>query len=121
MTFRRVLTGLCLFILPAFSQSDRGTITGTVTDPAGAVVSNAAVQARNTSTGAIYQGASTDTGNYTLAQLPVGPYELTVTAPGFKVYARNGLTVENAQTQRIEVSLQVGDATESVTVTEAAP
>src|SRR3984893_2073234 len=112
--------GLVVWSSAVFAQSDRGNITGTVTDPAGAVVVNAPIEARNVNTGAIYQTATTETGNYTLAQLPVGPYELTVTAEGFRKYTGQGLTVENAQTLRIDVALQVGDTTESVTITEAA-
>ena len=71
---------VCLVTLtsPAFSQSDRGTITGTITDPAGAVVASAPIDIRNVDNGAVYQAASSTTGNYTFAQLPVGPYELTV-------------------------------------------
>jgi hypothetical protein len=45
-----------------FAQTDRGTITGTITDPAGAVVANAAIEARNTATGAVYTAASSTTG-----------------------------------------------------------
>ena len=119
----RFLASLCFLVVfssAVFAQSDRGNITGTVTDPAGGVVVNAPITARNSSTGAQYQAATTDTGNYTLAQLPAGPYEISVGAPGFKTYNRNGLTVENAQTLRIDVALQVGNTTESVTVTEAA-
>src|SRR5579864_838007 len=112
--------GLVVWSSAVFAQSDRGNITGTVTDPAGAVVVNAPIEARNVNTGAIYQAATTETGNYTLAQLPAGPYELTVTAAGFRKYTRQGLTVENAQTARIDVALQVGEASETVTVTEAA-
>ena len=59
-------------------------------------------------------------GNYTLAQLPAGTYQVTVAAPGFKKYSRTGLTVEVAQTLRIDIGLEVGSATDSVTVTEAA-
>jgi hypothetical protein len=70
------------------AQSDRGTITGTVSDPAGAVVAGAPIEARNVETGAVYQAATTATGNYTLAQLPTGTYELTVTVTGFKKYVR---------------------------------
>jgi len=100
----------------ALAQNDRGTITGTVADPAGAVVANAGIQARNTETGALYDAATTETGNYTLAQLPAGQYELSVTVAGFKKYVRQGLTVQVAQTLRIDVNLEVGAATESVTV-----
>ena len=67
----------------ALAQSDRGTITGTVLDPAGAVVPNAPIEAKNTATGAVYRMATSETGNYTLSQLPVGTYEISVSAPGF--------------------------------------
>ena len=60
----------------AFAQSDRGTITGTVTDPAGAVVASAPIQARNTGTGVVYPTETSATGNYTIAQLPPGTYEV---------------------------------------------
>jgi carboxypeptidase family protein len=116
-----VAVSLLIFNALVFAQGDRGTITGTVDDPAGAVVSGAAVQARHIETGAVYQTESTATGNYTLSQLPVGSYELTVTVSGFKKYVRQGLTVEVAQTLRIDTHLEVGSAAESVTVTEAAP
>jgi hypothetical protein len=80
----------------AVAQSDRGTITGTVSDPAGAVVASAAVEARNQATGALYTGASSGTGNYTLTQLPAGTYDLSVSSAGFKRYVRTGITVEVA-------------------------
>jgi hypothetical protein len=100
----------------AFAQSDRGNITGTVSDPAGAVVASAAIEARNVNTGAAYQAASTSTGNYTIAQLPVGNYELSVTVAGFKKFVRTGLVVEVAGTLRVDAKLDIGAATESVTV-----
>ncbi len=113
---------ICVLLVTsfAFAQSDRGTITGTVSDPAGAVVANAAVEAKNTETGAVYSSATTGTGNYTIAQLPAGPYTVSVSVPGFKKYSRSGLQVLVAQILRIDISLEVGSATESVTVTEAA-
>jgi hypothetical protein len=117
----RVVAGFFLCLCEVSAQSDRGTITGTVADPAGAVVANAAVEARNTDTNARYPVASSDTGNYTLAELPAGTYEVDVTAPGFKRFIRPGLIVQAAQTIRVDATLEVGSATESVTVTEAAP
>jgi len=114
---------ICLLVCAAaaVAQSDRGTITGTVADPAGAVVANAAVQIRNVETGAVYQAGTSATGNYTLAQLPAGQYELTIEVPGFKKFVRQNITVEVAQTYRVDATLEVGANTESVTVTEAAP
>ncbi|MBV9745216.1 MAG: TonB-dependent receptor, partial [Acidobacteriia bacterium] len=103
------------------AQSDRGTITGTVTDPAGAVIANAGVEAKNSATGAVYEAGTSATGNYTLAQLPEGTYDVSVTSAGFKKYVRSGITVEVAGTVRIDATLEVGAATESVTVEAAAP
>lgn len=104
-----------------FAQSDRGTITGTISDPAGAAVAGAAVEAKNIDSGATYPVASSATGNYTIGSLPVGTYEMTVTVPGFKKFVRQGLTIQVAQTLRIDVNLEVGNATESVTVSAEAP
>ncbi|HEY1239937.1 MAG TPA: carboxypeptidase-like regulatory domain-containing protein, partial [Bryobacteraceae bacterium] len=121
MRVRSLALALFAVSFSAFSQSDRGTITGTIADPAGAVVANAAIEAKNAATGAVYQAASSGTGNYTIPQLPAGTYELDVTVPGFKKYVRSGLQVEVAGTARIDAVLEVGNATESVTVEAAAP
>ena len=121
MRFLRLGIGCFVMSWIAFSQGDRGTITGTVSDPAGAVVAAAPVEIRNVETGSLYRTASSATGNYTLAQLPAGQYELSVTVPGFKRYVRQSVTVAVAQTYRIDATLEVGSNTESVTVTEAAP
>src|SRR5215472_12959245 len=120
----RLTRGLPLLLVCAsamFAQSDRGTITGTISDPAGAVVANAAIEARNTETGAVYPVASSATGNYTLAELPAGTYEVTVTTPGFKKYVRPGLIVQAAQIIRVDAAMEVGNASESVTINEQAP
>src|SRR5215469_11038768 len=121
MTSPRFVACSLIFAAVAFAQGDRGTITGTIADPAGAVVANAAVEAKHVETGGVYKTQSTGTGNYTLAQLPAGAYELSVSVLGFKKYVRQGLIVEVAGTLRIDVGLEVGSASESVTVTEAAP
>ncbi len=113
---------VCVFAAGfAFAQSDRSQITGTVFDPAGAVVANAPVHARNLDTGGEYIAVSTPTGNYTLTELPVGRYQLDVTAPGFKRFVRDGFSVQSSQTYRIDVPLEVGATTDSVTVTAEAP
>jgi hypothetical protein len=104
----------------AFAQSDRGTITGTVSDPAGAVIPNAAIEARNVDTGAVYPAAGSSTGNYTIAQLPAGSYSLTVSVMGFKKFVSTGLVIEVAGTTRVDAKLEIGAATESVTVTDVA-
>src|ERR1700733_6767388 len=117
-----LLATLCLllFASAAFAQSDRGIITGTVTDTTGSVVANVAIEARQLETGAVFPTTTTSTGNYTLSELPVGSYEVTATYSGFKKYVRSGITVEVAQTLRIDIPLQIGAASESVTVSAEA-
>jgi hypothetical protein len=109
-----VIVFLCAGL--GFSQTDRGTITGTVSDPAGAVIANAQVEAKNVDTGAVYPGATSATGNYTLGQLPAGTYEVSVTVSGFKKFVRTGVVVQVAQIARVDSQLEVGATTESVTV-----
>ena len=66
---KSLLLSVCLFMFAwtAFAQGDRGTITGTIADPGGAVVANASVEAKQVETGAIFAAVSTATGNYMIA------------------------------------------------------
>ena len=104
----------------AAAQTDHGTITGTVTDPAKAVVPNAVVTATNLETGATFQTVATGTGNFTVPSLPAGTYNLTVEAPGFRKFIGQGVRVHVAQVQRLDVALEVGATTDSITVVAAA-
>ncbi|PYS36562.1 MAG: hypothetical protein DMG14_24175, partial [Acidobacteria bacterium] len=103
MRLHLLLVVVCLLIwsFAAFAQTDRGTITGTVLDASGAVIPGATVEAKNTGTGLVYTAGSSETGNYTLPQLPAGTYEITVTLPGFKKFVRTGITITATQTVRI--------------------
>ena len=120
MFFRRAVGLLFLLAFTVCAQSDRGTITGAIFDPAGAVVASVPIEVRNVDTGAVYQVGSSATGNY-VVQVPAGSYELSIAAPGFKKFVRQNIAVPVAQTLRIDVNLEVGSNAESVTVTEAAP
>src|ERR1035438_316499 len=102
MRFLRLGIVALLFTVAALAQSDRGTITGTVSDSTGAVVPSAAITARNVETGATSEAATTATGNYTIASLPAGSYELTVEVAGFKKYSQRGITVQVAQIARVD-------------------
>jgi len=103
------------------AQSDRGAITGTVQDPAGAVVPDATIVARNTKNGSVFQTVTTPTGNFTIASMPVGTYDLTLEAPGFKKVTQEGVRVQVAQVLRLDFALLVGATAESITVTAEAP
>jgi hypothetical protein len=117
-----MLTALCVLLLTlaAFAQSDRGTITGAVLDPASAVVPGAKITAKNLENGSTFEATATATGDFTLVSLPAGKYVLSVEAPGFKRLTRENIDVQVAQTLRVDLALQVGAASESVTVTAEA-
>ena len=119
----RLLTlTLCGAIFSAilYGQAGTGTITGTVTDPAGAVVPNAPIEVRNAETNIAYPTATTDTGAYTVPLLPPGPYSVSVSASGFKKLTRAGITVAAGQTLPLNLVLEIGSNAESVTVTAEA-
>jgi hypothetical protein len=100
-----------------FGQSDRGNITGTVSDPAGAMVPGAKVTAKSPENGSVFETVTTATGNYTLPSLPGGVYDLTVEAAGFTKYIQEGIHIQVVQTARIDVVLQIGSTTQEMTVT----
>jgi hypothetical protein len=121
MKSTRILLGYVLLCASVRAQSDRGTLTGTVSDTSGAVVPRAAIVAKESSSGVEYRANTTGTGNFTIASLPAGSYDLTVTASGFKGYLQKGITIQVAQTAGVDVVLQMGSLNESVTVTADAP
>jgi hypothetical protein len=112
----RLIVGLTATALTAIGQGVNGTITGTVTDPSGLVVPGATVEAANIQTGARYTAASTNAGNYAIPNLPVGTYTFSAKADGFKTYTHTNLSIAAGQILREDVTLQVGSAAESVTV-----
>src|SRR5215471_4285142 len=109
-----------LLVVALYAQNDRGTVTGTVTDPTNAVVPNATVTAKNEASGVESKTLTTATGGFTIPSLPAGSYSLSFEAPGFKKSIQKGIAIQVAQTTRIDVALQVGDTAEAVTVTAEA-
>ena len=108
---------LCaLLAIGAYAQGDRGTITGTVTDPSGAVIAGARVIAQNSATHNQLETVTTTAGDYTLAQVPAGIWNVAVEAAGFKRFTSLSNTVEVAQTIRVDAKLEVGTSSETVTV-----
>src|SRR5262249_51615117 len=104
---KRELIVMCLIVLsltvPGWAHSDHGTITGTVADATGAVIPGVTIEAKNTGTGTTYQAGTSETGNFTLPQLPVGTYEISASLPGFKKFIRSNIIVGVAQTVRVDV------------------
>src|SRR5215469_6037837 len=110
-----LIAGVC-----AFAQSNQGTITGTISDPSGAVIAAAQIEVKNHDTGIVYQGGTSSTGNYVIP-VPAGVYDLTVNVTGFKKYIQQNIQVVVATDTRKDVALQVGQASDVVTVADTAP
>ncbi len=109
---------LVLFALAAYGQN--GSITGTISDSSGAVAPNVSVEVKNTDTGAVFQGGTSNTGNYVIP-VPSGKYSITVTASGFKKYVRSNLVVTTASDTRQDITLEIGAISDTVTVTSETP
>jgi hypothetical protein len=102
---------------PVFAQSDRGTITGRVLDPTGAVVADARVTATSLDTNATYEAKTGPEGNFTLAQLQAAPYRVVVEAAGFKTATVDNVQVGVQTSRALEVKLEVGGVGEAVNIT----
>jgi hypothetical protein len=104
-----------------FGQGNTGTIVGTVTDPSGAVVPNAVVQLINVRTGVQTTALTDNFGNYTAPFLQPGEYRVTAEVPGFKTFVREGVVLEVLRQLRVNISLETGAVTETVSVHAAPP
>ena len=95
-------------------------MTGTIADTSGAVIAGAPVELKNLENGQVYTAATSSTGNFTVSQLPIGEYDLTVTSSGFKTYSHKQFHLTAGQTMREDILLEIGQASECVTVTAEA-
>ncbi len=112
---------LFFFTSLALAQRDLGTLTGTVSDPQGAVVPNAKVTITNDATNVSADTVTTDSGSYTRPALPPGTYTVTVEAPGFQKAEQKGVQVNAGGVASADLVLQVGNAAQTVEVTASAP
>ncbi len=117
---------LCIVVLLVSSvfvpaQDTRGSISGTVTDLQGAVISGASVVVTNTGTGSATRLTTNSNGYYEAPLLLLGAYSVSVESSGFKRYTRSGITLALGEQVQINVQLELGAATESVTITAEAP
>ena len=124
----RVLSRLMLCVVLSFvpallwaqGTGGRGSISGTVTDPSGAVLTGVSVTALNTATGLSVAVTTSGSGSYAIPLLPTGTYTMTFQKEGFKTESRTGLILTADQSASANVVLAVGSATEKVTVSASA-
>ena len=120
----KLITGLFLILLtalPGLAQTSAGSITGTVTDPNGAVVPGASVQLRHGETGTVIDASTTEAGIYLFPSAPVGPCSLTVSFTGFKQTVRSNLEVRVGSRITVDVRLEIGETQQSIEVSTEAP
>jgi hypothetical protein len=118
---RSRLSWLCsllfaLTLTTSLLAQDTASITGTVADPSGAAIPNAQVSVSSADKGIKQTASSNGSGDFLFSALPIGSYDLTVTAPGFKKYQANGIVLRVAQKARVNVAMQVGTESTEVTV-----
>ena len=114
-----VRSSLLWFLLVATSvvaQTFRGTILGTVSDPGGAVVAGATVTAHNVNTGLDRTTTTSGDGSYSIPELPIGTYTVTVAQSGFQTIVTNGVAVNVSVERRVDVTLKPGQVSETVQV-----
>jgi outer membrane receptor protein involved in Fe transport len=105
----------------AVAQTPTATLTGVVTDTAGAVMPNVTMLVRNVDTGLDRTFVTNETGDYTIPNLAPGNYELRAEAPGFRPYHETGLTLQLEQTLRRDIQMQVGSVSETIEVRDTTP
>ena len=125
----KVVTALSAFVVLAIgflgssqasAQVSGATLTGTVRDPSGAVNPNAQISITNVATGVTRKVGTDSAGLYTAPNLVPGNYQASVTAPGFNTEVRTGITLTVGAQQVLDVTLHVGEATQTIEVTGAA-
>lgn len=123
MSSKSVKSLLCLAIVycvlsafPLMAIETTGTILGTVKDQTGSILPGTTITVTNELTGLTRSTVTDDNGNYVLPLLPVGRYIITAELAGFKKYIQRGVVLEINQSARVDITLLVGEITETVTV-----
>jgi len=97
-------------------NTNSSDIRGTVTDPSGASVANAGVTVKNQGTNFERTMQTDENGDYRIAGLGAGSYQVSVSAPGFKTFVRSAIVLDSSQIKRVDSNLELGEATSTVTV-----
>src|SRR2546425_584543 len=115
-----VLSAVAILVISIFSASQAytqvagATVSGTVTDPSGAVIPNAQVSITDVATGVTRNVTTGGAGFYTAPNLLPGTYEIRITAPGFSTLVRTGITLTVGAQQALDIKMQVGQVSQTV-------
>src|SRR5579863_6266365 len=114
----RLLALSSLFFLAALSgfAQNSSSFTGTVRDSTGAVIAGAAVSVTNIATGGVLKATTNSTGDYLVAGIPAGKYNLEISSQGFKKYEATSIDIAVNQKARVDANLEVGDIATAVSV-----
>src|SRR5260370_20244857 len=115
---RFLTVGALFFCCAAASAQTTGSISGTVKDATGSVIPDLAMIARNVDTGVQQNATSNGDGFYAFTTLPVGRYEIETFRPGFKPYKRAGLTIDVGTKLQIDITLELGEQADQITVSD---
>ena len=118
---RRWLSTMFLAVLSLPLAAQQARVSGRVLDPGGAVIVSATVMVQNEETGVRTEARTNEAGIYVLPFLQPGRYRLSVAQPGFKKYQRSGLMLQTADVIGLDIQLELGEVTESVTVSAETP
>ena len=111
----------CFLLAPSGEAQVAAGITGNVTDTTGAVLPGVSITAENTDTSLSRTSVSNESGNYNFPAMPIGNYRMSAELPGFSVAVRSDILLQTGDTLRVNFALEVGQVTDTITVTEEAP
>lgn len=120
-TMKWAASALLVFSVAGLAQGPTAEISGAAQDPSGAVLAGVVVTVTNPATNTQRTSTTNAAGTYSLPALPPGVYNMKAELTGFSAQTRNGIELQVGQVARIDISLQVGNVTESVNVTGGAP
>jgi outer membrane cobalamin receptor len=110
-----------LIVATAVAQNNPGGIVGSVSDSTGAVIPAAFIEAKNVKTGELYKTDTGEAGQFKLADLPVGKYDLKVMLQGFKTHIQKGISVLPESSAIISIVLEVEPISETITIQSSSP
>ena len=116
-----LLAGLIISLQPVWSQEVTANIVGTITDPTGAPIKGAAVEATDVDRGTVWNETTNDSGTFNLLRLPIGSYTVKVTAAGFQSVSHAPFTLVLNQTARVDVQMKMGSVSTAVEVISTTP